>query len=66
MQCLSENPQWLVMQTDEKWIRNGSFVNPMNKHRKYSAGFFRVPAALYRQPVGGHHSSESIQRCRRF
>jgi len=40
MQCLSENPQWLVMQTDEKWIRNGSFVNPMNKHRKYSGWIF--------------------------
>lgn len=40
MQCLAENPQWLVVQTDEKWIRNGSFVNPMNKHRKYSGWIF--------------------------
>jgi glycosyltransferase involved in cell wall biosynthesis len=40
MQCLSENPQWLVMQTDEKWIRNGVFVNPMKKHRKYSGWIF--------------------------
>lgn len=41
MQCLTENPRWLVLQTDEKWIRHGTVVNPMNKHRKYSGWIFR-------------------------
>ncbi|MCK9485051.1 MAG: glycosyltransferase [Candidatus Marinimicrobia bacterium] len=40
MECLAENPQWLVMQTDEKWIRRGVVVNPMKKHRKYSGWIF--------------------------
>jgi len=40
MQCLAENPQWLVMQTDEKWIRNGVVVNPTKKHQKYSGWIF--------------------------
>ncbi|MCK9484616.1 MAG: glycosyltransferase [Candidatus Marinimicrobia bacterium] len=40
MECLAENPQWLVMQTDEKWIRRGVAVNPMKKHRKYSGWIF--------------------------
>ena len=40
MECLAKNPQWLVMQTDEKWIRRGVVVNPMKKHRKYSGWIF--------------------------
>jgi len=41
MRWLAEKPQWLIVQTDEKWIRNGVFVNPMNKHRKYSGWIFQ-------------------------
>jgi len=37
---LQEHPDILVAQTDEKWIRNGKFVNPMKKHRKYSGWIF--------------------------
>jgi glycosyltransferase involved in cell wall biosynthesis len=40
MECLAEHPDWLIMQTDEKWIRNGVFVNPMKKHRKYGGWIF--------------------------
>jgi len=40
MECLAEHPQWLVMQTDEKWVRRGVVVNPMKKHRKYSGWIF--------------------------
>ncbi|HPC35526.1 MAG TPA: glycosyltransferase [Candidatus Marinimicrobia bacterium] len=40
MQCLAENPKWLVLQTDEKWIRNGVVVNPTKKHQKYSGWIF--------------------------
>jgi len=40
MQYLKENPEILIVQTDEKWIRRGIYVNPMKKHRKYSGWIF--------------------------
>ena len=40
MEFLQKNPDILVVQTDEKWIRNGVPVNPMKKHRKYSGWIF--------------------------
>jgi len=40
MQYLQENPEILIVQTDEKWIRRGIYVNPMKKHRKYSGWIF--------------------------
>ncbi|NOY24071.1 MAG: glycosyltransferase family 2 protein [Acidobacteria bacterium] len=35
------HPVFRVSQTDEVWIRNGSFVNPMKKHEKRGGWFFR-------------------------
>jgi glycosyltransferase involved in cell wall biosynthesis len=40
MQYLKEHPDIMIVQTDEKWIRNGKFVNPMKKHQKYSGWIF--------------------------
>ncbi len=36
----SQNPEALICQTEEIWIRNGRRVNPMKKHRKYSGNIF--------------------------
>ncbi len=41
---IKQNPQFRVSQTDEVWIRNGRFVNPMKKHKKY--GGFIFPQCL--------------------
>jgi glycosyltransferase involved in cell wall biosynthesis len=38
---MQENPECQAVYTDEKWIRNGIRVNPMNKHRKYSGDIFK-------------------------
>jgi len=35
-----ENPNFRVSQTDEKWIRNGKFVNPKKKHKKLGGKIF--------------------------
>ncbi len=35
------HPKYRVSQTDEVWIRNGRFVNPMKKHGKKAGRFFR-------------------------
>jgi len=40
MQYLREHPEIFIAQTDETWIRNGKFVNPMKKHQKYSGWIF--------------------------
>ena len=40
MQWLDENPEFKIHQVGEKWIRNGKFVNPMDKHKKYSGWIF--------------------------
>ncbi len=34
------NPEYLISQTDEAWIRNGKWANPMKKHRKYHGWIF--------------------------
>ncbi len=41
---IKQNPQFRISQTDEVWIRNGKFVNPMKKHKKY--GGFIFPQCL--------------------
>ncbi|MCK4641667.1 MAG: glycosyltransferase [Candidatus Marinimicrobia bacterium] len=40
MQYIREHPDIMIVQTDEKWIRKGKFVNPMKKHQKYSGWIF--------------------------
>jgi len=35
------HPEYRVSQTDEVWIRNGRFVNPMKKHEKRGGLFFQ-------------------------
>ncbi|NOZ13265.1 MAG: glycosyltransferase family 2 protein [Acidobacteria bacterium] len=35
-----KHPEFRVSQTDEIWIRNGCFVNPMKKHKKKAGRFF--------------------------
>jgi glycosyltransferase involved in cell wall biosynthesis len=34
------NPEALICQTEEKWIRNGIFANPKKRHRKLSGDIF--------------------------
>jgi len=34
------NPEALICQTEEKWIRNSIFVNPKKRHRKLSGNIF--------------------------
>ncbi len=40
MAYLKENSDFLIAQTEEKWIRNSKFVNPMKKHKKYEGWIF--------------------------
>lgn len=40
MEYLQKNPDIMIVQTDEYWIRNGKLVNPMKKHKKYSGWIF--------------------------
>ena len=35
-----ENPSYLICQTEEIWIRNGTRVNPMKKHKKFGGFIF--------------------------
>ncbi|MCC5814990.1 MAG: glycosyltransferase family 2 protein [Leptospira sp.] len=35
-----KNPEFLISQTEEIWIRNGVFVNPHNKHQKMDGWIF--------------------------
>ena len=37
---IKKNPEILIHQTDETWIRNGIRVNPMKKHAKRSGNIF--------------------------
>lgn len=41
IEFVRQNPEFLIVQTDEKWIRRGKFVNPMQKHRKYGGWIFK-------------------------
>jgi glycosyltransferase involved in cell wall biosynthesis len=40
MDFFLKNPDALICQTEEIWIRNGVRVNPKKRHRKYSGMFF--------------------------
>jgi len=37
---MEENPELLISQTEDIWIRNGKRVNPHNKHQKKSGDIF--------------------------
>lgn len=41
----SQNPEAVICQTEEIWIRNGRRVNPQKKHRKFSGNIF-APSLL--------------------
>jgi len=41
VEFFDENPDAMIAQTDEIWIRNGKRVNPMKKHKKYSGWIFK-------------------------
>ena len=43
IQFFSQNPEALICQTEEIWIRNGRRFNPLKKHQKYSGDIF-VPS----------------------
>ena len=40
LQFFEDNPDSLICQTEEIWIRNGRRVNPMKKHKKYGGWIF--------------------------
>lgn len=41
-----EHPELVISQTEEKWIRQGRFVNQMKKHRKRSGDIFTASLPL--------------------
>jgi glycosyltransferase involved in cell wall biosynthesis len=40
LEFFDQNSNYLICQTEEIWIRNGTRVNPMKKHRKYGGWIF--------------------------
>jgi glycosyltransferase involved in cell wall biosynthesis len=40
LEFFRENPEYLICQTEEIWIRNGKRVNPMKKHKKFGGFIF--------------------------
>lgn len=40
LKFFAENPEYLICQTEEIWIRNGKRVNPMKKHQKFGGWIF--------------------------
>ena len=40
LEFFNQNPNFLICQTEEIWIRNGRRVNPMKKHQKYGGWIF--------------------------
>ena len=40
LRFFEENPEYLICQTEEIWIRNGIRVNPMKKHQKFGGMIF--------------------------
>lgn len=40
LEFFRKNPDYLICQTEEIWIRNGRRVNPMKKHKKYGGWIF--------------------------
>ncbi|MGB2908775.1 MAG: glycosyltransferase [Candidatus Aminicenantaceae bacterium] len=60
MRFMEEQPEAVVVCSEETWIRNGVFVNPRRKHRKYSGWVFdkflplcllSLSSALFRRRV---------------
>ncbi len=41
MECISDNPDAVLIHTDEIWIRDGKRVNPMKKHQKSGGRIFQ-------------------------
>ena len=46
VEFFSSNPDALICQTEETWIRNGVRVNPKNRHRKISGMIFEASLSL--------------------
>ncbi|MDD5217603.1 MAG: glycosyltransferase [Candidatus Omnitrophica bacterium] len=42
LEFFSQNPDVLICQTEEIWIRNGRRVNPMKKHKKHGGWIFEA------------------------
>ncbi|MFH0984098.1 MAG: glycosyltransferase [Candidatus Omnitrophota bacterium] len=40
LKFFEENPDYLICQTEEIWVRNGVRVNPMKKHQKFGGFIF--------------------------
>ncbi len=40
LEALEDNPGYMIVHTDEIWIRNGRKLNQKNKHRKYGGWIF--------------------------
>ena len=40
LEFFEQNPDYLICQTEEIWIRNGKRVNPMRKHQKFGGFIF--------------------------
>ena len=40
LEFFRENPDYLICQTEEIWVRNGKRVNPMGKHKKFGVFIF--------------------------
>mgnify|MGYP001615803829 CR=1 FL=1 len=40
LEFFKQNPDYLICQTEEIWVRNGVRVNPMKKHKKYGGFIF--------------------------
>jgi len=40
LKFFKDNPGYLICQTEEIWVRNGTRVNPMKKHKKYGGFIF--------------------------
>jgi len=40
MDALQQEPEFKICYTEEKWIRNGKFVNPRKKHAKHSGWIY--------------------------
>lgn len=40
LEFFEKNPDYLICQTEEIWIRNGRRVNPMKKHKKFGGWIF--------------------------